>query len=149
MPFESYDMYRTFKMLHLIAMVAWFAGVFYLPRLFVYHAMSDDKPSIERFKIMERKLYRGIMIPAEIATLLFGGCMLLFTFSDAYLTMGWLHIKLTLVLLLVGYQHYCGYLMRQFQANLNTKSHTFYRIINEIPVLALFVIIYLAVFKPF
>lgn len=146
---ESYDLYRTFKMLHLIAMVTWFAGIFYLPRLFVYHAMSDDDVSNQRFKTMERKLYRGIMVPSEIAIVVFGGAMLLFPFADAFWSMGWLHTKLSLVAILIAYQHYCGYLMKQFSLDANTHSHKFYRFLNEVPTIILLVIIYLAVFKPF
>ena len=149
MPFESFDAFRLFKMLHLIAMVTWFAGIFYLPRLFVYHAMSDDQTSIERFKVMERKLYKGIMVPSEIAVVVFGLIMLCFIQGQIHFSMGWLHFKLLLVALLIGYQHYCGYLLKQFRDDKNTKSHKFYRIINEIPVFALVIIIYLAVFKPF
>jgi len=149
MPFESFNAYLTLKMLHLIAMVTWFAGIFYLPRLFVYHAMSEDDASKERFKVMERKLYRGIMVPSEIVTIICGLSLLTFTYSNAFLSMGWLHIKLTLIVALIGYHHYCGYIMKQFQADINNHSHKFYRVINEIPVLILVGVIYLAVFKPF
>ena len=147
--FESYDLYRTFKMLHLIAMVTWFAGIFYLPRLFVYHAMSTDAASNAQFKTMERKLYRGIMVPSEIAIVVFGGAMFLSPYADAYLAMGWIHVKLALVFVLIGYQHYCGYLMKQFSVDANVHSHKFYRFLNEVPTIILLVVIYLAVFKPF
>lgn len=139
--------YLWVKALHLIAMVTWFAGIFYLPRLFVYHAMAEDSISQERFKIMERKLYRGIMIPSMIAVLVFGIWMLVL--RPDWLTMGWLHAKLTLIVLLIGYHHYCGYLLKKFRDDQNTHSHKFYRIINELPVLILLVVIFLAVLKPF
>ncbi len=135
------------KAFHLIAVICWFAGLFYLPRLFVYHAMSDDTISRERFKIMERKLYRGIMTPAAIATLIFGSWML--HLNSALLAIGWIKIKLALVLLLIVYHGFCGHFLRQFAADNNTHSHGFFRVFNELPVLALIAIILLAVLKPF
>ena len=99
-------LYLWVKAFHIIAVVTWFAALFYLPRLFVYHAMSSDSLSHERFCIMERKLYRGIMQPSMIATLLLGGWLLYL--NPGWLSMGWLHVKLTLVLLLLGYHHLCG-----------------------------------------
>lgn len=135
------------KAFHLIAMVTWFSGIFYLPRLFVYHAMADDAISIERFKIMERKLYYGIMAPGAILTLFFGGWLLSYNFQ-AYLHAGWLHAKLFLVLLLVVYHLYCGKLMKVFRRDKNSHSHVFYRWLNETPVLILILIIILAVVKP-
>jgi len=141
--------YMVFKALHLIAMVTWFAGIFYLPRLFVYHAMTDDAAGNERFKIMERKLYRGIMVPSQIATVVFGGAMLFYPQGQAWFAMGWLHVKLTLVVLLIAYQHWCGYIIKQFRDDKNVRSHKFFRIINELPVAALLGVIFLAVLKPF
>ncbi|KAF0804558.1 hypothetical protein A167_03681 [Alcanivorax sp. S71-1-4] len=135
------------KAFHLIAVITWFAGLFYLPRLFVYHAMAEDSASRERFKIMERKLYRGIMTPSMIATLGLG--IWLLYLNPAWLKMGWMHAKLTLVVLLVGYHHVCLAYMKKFAADANTKSHVFYRWFNEVPVLFLIAIIILVVVKPF
>ena len=137
------------KALHLIFMVTWFAGLFYLPRLFVYHAMSEDEISNERFKIMERKLFFGIMTPGLILTLLFGVWMLIDYAWALYSSSGWLHAKLMLLILLFIYHGYCGKWMFDFKHNRNRHSHVFYRWINEIPVLFLFAIIILAVVKPF
>lgn len=136
------------KAFHVIFMVTWFAGLFYLPRLYVYHARADDVTSIERFKIMERKLYFGIMTPGMVLTLISGG-WLLSTVWSAYSGDLWLHLKLFLVLLLVVYHFYCGKLYTAFQLNNNQHSHIFYRWLNEIPVLGLIAIIILVVVKPF
>ncbi len=137
------------KALHLIFMVTWFAGLFYLPRLFVYHAMSDDQISIDRFKIMERKLYFGIATPGAILTLIFG-TWTLFSFGiAAYAGQLWLHIKLTLILLLIVYHVYCGKLLFDFKYDRNKHSHVWYRWFNEIPVIFLIAIIILAVVRPF
>lgn len=135
------------KAFHIIFVITWMAGIFYLPRLFVYHASAEDQPSIERFKIMERKLYRGIMIPSMILTLVFGIWLLVLV--PGYLKMGWLHAKLTLVVGLIGYHHYCGYLLKKFRDDQNTRSHIWFRWFNEIPVLALIAIVILVVVKPF
>ncbi|MCP3660952.1 MAG: protoporphyrinogen oxidase HemJ [Gammaproteobacteria bacterium] len=137
------------KTWHLITMVSWFAGLFYMPRLFVYHAMSDDETSRERFKLMERKLYNGIMTPAMIATLILGTWMLLDYAWAVYSQMGWLHVKLALITVLVGYHLYCGKLMKTFAAGTNPHSHVWYRWFNEIPVFFLIGIVILAVMKPF
>jgi putative membrane protein len=134
-----------FKALHLIFMVTWFAGLFYLPRLFVYHAMSEDKASIERFKIMERKLYYGITTPGMVLTVVFGIGILM---SGHYLDQLWIHIKLTLVGLLIIYHIHCGKLVADFKHDRNRHSHVFYRWYNELPVLILIAIIFLAVFRP-
>lgn len=136
------------KALHLIFMVTWFAGLFYLPRLFVYHAMSDDAISNERFKIMERKLYFGIMTPGMIATLLFGVWMLVDYAWALYGSAAWLHIKLALLVLLVGYHCLCGLWLNDFKHDRNRHTHVYYRWMNEVPVLFLFGIIGLAVLKP-
>lgn len=136
------------KALHLIFMVTWFAGLFYLPRLFVYHALSNDSISIERFKVMERKLYYGIMTPGAVLTILFG--IWLITYNPiAYAQAGWLHTKLLLVLLLIIFHIYCGKLYHTFKNNRNKHSHKFYRWINEIPTVLLVIIVILAVVKPF
>lgn len=134
----------TLKALHISFMVTWFAGLFYLPRLFVYHAMAEDPVSIERFKVMERKLYWGIMTPGAVLTIVFG----------AWLWIGWgyagpwLNAKLGLVALLIGYHAWCGKLLADFRDGRNTRSHVWLRWFNEVPVLALFAIVFLAVFKP-
>lgn len=137
------------KAFHIIAMVTWFAGLFYLPRLFVYHAMSTDTISQERFKIMERKLYYGIMAPGAIFTIGLGIWLLDLYAWALYKTAMWLHIKLLLVLLLICFHLYCGYLRRQFYKNQNKHSHVFYRYLNEIPIVFLLGIVVLAIVKPF
>ncbi|HQZ88239.1 MAG TPA: protoporphyrinogen oxidase HemJ [Gammaproteobacteria bacterium] len=137
------------KAFHIVAMVTWFGGLFYLPRLFVYHAMSTDQISQERFKIMERKLYYGIMTPGAVFTILLGLWLLHAYAWQLYKSALWLHLKLALVLILILYHLYCGYLRRQFELNQNTHSHVFYRWLNEFPVLLLIGIVILAVVKPF
>lgn len=135
------------KSLHIIFMVTWFSGLFYLPRLFVYHAMATDTISIERFKIMERKLYYGITMPGMLFTILFGIWVLSYN-VHGYMSAGWMHMKLTLVLLLLGYHFYLGRLVTVFKHNRNQRSHVFYRVINEIPVLFLAAIVILVIVKP-
>jgi putative membrane protein len=133
------------KWLHIVFMVTWFAGLFYLPRLFVYHAMSEDVPSRERFKVMERKLYYGIMAPGAVLTVAFG-LWLWFGYGPwGY----WIHAKFALVLVLVAYHLYCGKLLKDFKRDRNTKSHVWFRWFNEFPVLILFVAVWLVLFKPF
>ena len=133
------------KALHISFMVTWFGGLFYLPRLFVYHAMSSDSISIERFKIMERKLYFGIMTPGAVLTIVFG----LWLWLGYGITGGWMHAKLFLVLVLVIYHLYCGKLLKDFKLDRNRYGHVFYRWFNEFPVLILFAAIILVVVKPF
>ncbi|WP_372612303.1 protoporphyrinogen oxidase HemJ [Halomonas sp.] len=143
-------MYPWIKALHLIAMVTWFAALFYLPRLYVYHAIArdhDEPQAIAHFKVMERKLYRGIMTPSMIAVLLFGGALLVL--SPGWLAQGWIHAKLLLVALLVGYHHLCLIYLRQFAEDRCRRGHLFFRWFNELPVIALLVIVFLAVLKPF
>lgn len=137
--------YLYLKSFHVIFMVTWFAGLFYLPRLFVYHAMSEDRPSRERFKIMERKLFWGIMTPGAIVTVLLG----LVLWLGYGITGGWLHAKLALALLLVTYHAWCWKLMRDFALDRNTRSHLFYRWFNEAPVLPLIAMVLLVIVKPF
>jgi len=127
-------------------MVTWFAGLFYLPRLFVYHAMTDEPSGRERFKLMERKLYYGIMMPGALLTIIFGlWLMLAYTGWDAT----WLRIELALVLVVIGYHLYCGKLLNDFKHDRNSQGHVWYRVFNEIPVLLLIAIVVLAVVKPF
>jgi putative membrane protein len=136
------------KAFHIIAMVTWFAGLFYLPRLFVYHAASTDPLSLERFKIMERKLYYGIMTPGAALTVALGLWLLWRYGWQAYSATGWLQTKLALVALLIGYHVYCGKLLLDFKHNRNRHGHVFYRVLNELPVLVLVAIVILAVVKP-
>jgi putative membrane protein len=137
------------KAMHIVFMVTWFAGLFYLPRLYVYHAMTPDQAGVDRFKIMERKLYFGIMTPGAVLTVVFGLWMLIINGWSAYTGTLWLHVKLACVLLLVIYHIYCGKLMFDFKHDRNTHSHIWYRWFNEIPVVFLLIIIILAVVRPF
>ncbi|HJY75769.1 MAG TPA: CopD family protein [Burkholderiales bacterium] len=138
------------KALHIIFMVTWFAGLFYLPRLFVYHAQSTDRPSLERFKVMERKLFWGIMTPGGVLTILFGVWLWLGWFrGELGQTAGWLHAKIALVALLVGYHLWCWCLLRDFAADRNRRTHVWYRWFNEAPTLVLFATVILVVVKPF
>lgn len=135
------------KALHIIAMVTWFAGLFYLPRLFVYHAMATDSLSIARFKIMERKLYFGITTPGAFFTLLFGA--LLYGHNPAYyVAQPWMNIKLLAVLFCLIFHVICGYYWWQFRCDKNQHGHVFYRYFNEVPTLLLFVIIIMVVVQP-
>ena len=135
------------KALHIIFLVTWFAGLFYLPRLFVYHAMSEDRISLERFKIMERKLFWGIMTPGAVMTIVTGLWIWLGWFRGAYGS--WLHAKLALVALLVGYHLWCWRLLKDFAAERNRKTHVWFRVFNEVPTLVLFAVVLLVVLKPF
>ncbi len=132
------------KALHLIFMVTWFAGLFYLPRLFVYHTMSTDAPGIERFKLMERKLFYGIMTPGALLTVVFG----LWLWLGYGLGGVWLQIKLVLVSILIAYHIYCGKLLTDFKHDRNRHGHVFYRWLNEFPMLILVTVVVLAVVKP-
>ena len=135
------------KSFHIIFMVAWFAGLFYMPRLFVYHAMAEDKISIERFKLMERKLYFGIMTPCMVITIGLGLWLLIGYRIGA--GQAWMHAKLVLVLVLIAQHFYLGKLMIDFRDERNKRSHVFYRWLNEIPTLpALIAIVILVVVKP-
>ncbi|MDM8565795.1 protoporphyrinogen oxidase HemJ [Candidatus Halobeggiatoa sp. HSG11] len=138
-----------FKAFHIIFIVTWFAGLFYLPRLFVYHAMSDDNISNERFKVMERKLYYGITTPSAILTVGLGLWMLWSYAWTAFYNTGWLHAKLTLVFILIGYHIYCGKLLKDFEYDRNKRNHVFFRWFNEFPVIILLSVVILAVVKPF
>ena len=133
------------KSLHVMFMVTWFAGLFYLPRLFVYHAMAEDTISRERLKIMERKLYFGIMTPGAVLTIVFGSWLWL----GYGISGGWLHAKLALVLVLIAYHLYCGKLLADFKRDRNRQGHVFYRWMNEVPVLILAAVVILVVVKPF
>lgn len=138
------------KSLHIIFMVTWFAGLFYLPRLFVYHAAASDAPSLARFKVMERKLYWGIMTPGGVLTIGFGLWLWLGWFTGPHAqTPGWLLAKMALVAVLVGYHLWCGRLLREFAADRNRRGHVWLRWFNEFPVLVLVATVLLVVFKPF
>ena len=141
-------MYLWLKALHIVAMVAWFAGLFYLPRLFVYHALATDTLGIDRFKIMEGKLYRGIMTPSAVVTIALGLALVSARGLDWFRQASWLHFKLALVGVLLTYHIYLGYLVRNFAHDRNSHSHVFYRWLNEAPVLVLFAIVVLAVVQP-
>jgi protoporphyrinogen IX oxidase len=134
------------KAFHVASMVTWFAGIFYLPRLFVYHADAKDRVSIERFEIMERRLF-AIMSIGAAATIGFGAAML--AAEPAYLSMGWLHAKLALVALLIVYHLYCYKLAKDFARGRNAHAARWYRLFNEVPALLLLGIVILAVVKPF
>ena len=134
------------KSLHIVFMVTWFAGLFYLPRLFVYHALAQDAVGIERFKLMERKLYFGIMTPGAVLTIVFG----LWLWLGYGISGGWLYAKLALVAILVAHHVWLGKLMLDFRHDRNRHGDLFYRWINEIPALpVLFGAVLLVVFKPF
>ncbi|MFO7857429.1 MAG: protoporphyrinogen oxidase HemJ [Ectothiorhodospiraceae bacterium] len=139
--------YLWIKAFHLIAVVTWFAAIFYLPRLFVYHAMAEDTVGRERFKVMERKLYRGIMTPSAVVAVGLG--LWLIWLNPNWLQQGWFHAKLALVVLVIAYHVWCGRLVGTFRDDRNERSHRWYRVFNEIPVLMLVAIIILAVVKPF
>ena len=132
------------KAFHIIFVVTWFAGLFYLPRLFVYHAMAGDAISIERFKVMERKLFWGIMTPSAVLAVGLGLWLWLgYGYSGA-----WLHLKLALVVLLIAYHVWTWKAMVDFKHDRNTRSHVFYRWMNEAPVLILIAVVILVVVKP-
>ncbi|HSW93431.1 MAG TPA: protoporphyrinogen oxidase HemJ [Gammaproteobacteria bacterium] len=135
------------KAFHLIFMVTWFGGLFYLPRLYVYHASADDRISQDRFKIMEKKLFYAIMTPGALLTIFFGLGMI-WNHPAAYLQMTWLQIKLALVLLLVFYHIYLGKLLHDFLRDKNRHGPVFYRWLNEMPTVFLIAIVILAVIKP-
>ncbi len=140
--------YGVVKSLHIVFMVAWYAGLFYLPRLYVYHAMTpaEDKLGSERFKTMERKLFFGIMTPSALLTVVFGSWLWL----GYGITGGWMHVKLLLVLVLLGYHGYLGVLRKAFANDANTHGHVFYRWLNEVPALPILVaVVFLVVMKPF
>ncbi len=133
------------KAFHIVAMVTWFAGLFYLPRLFVYHAMAEDETGIARFKVMERKLFFGIMTPGAIVTIVLGLWLWAGWWRDAG---AWMHAKFALVLVLIGYHVWCGKLLYDFRHDRNRRTHVWYRWFNEFPVLLLLAIVLLVEVKP-
>ncbi len=140
-------MYLWLKALHIIFMVTWFAGLFYLPRLYVYHAMNDDENTDNTLKVMERKLFIIMTIGAAI-TAIFGFWILLSNWSS-YMQQGWMHVKLLLIFALFIYHIWCWKLMLAFRNDRNKHSHKWYRWFNEAPTVVLIVVIILAVLKPF
>lgn len=132
------------KSLHLIFVTSWFAGLFYLPRLFVNHAMVDDAATCGRLLLMEKKLYR-FMTPLAVLALVFG----LWLWLGYGISGGWLHAKLVLVAILIAYHLYCGMLLKDFEQGRNRHSHVWYRWFNELPVLILFAVVPLVIIKPF
>ncbi|MFI4919826.1 MAG: protoporphyrinogen oxidase HemJ [Legionellales bacterium] len=135
------------KAFHIIAVVAWFAGLFYLPRLFVYHAEAQDSISLDRFKVMEKRLYYAITWPAAVVTTVLG-LWLIGLNPSFYLKSGWMHAKLSLVLVLWGYHLACGHYLKLFSKNQNSKSDLFFRLFNEVPTVLLVGIVILVVVKP-
>ncbi len=140
-------MYLWLKALHIIAVIAWMAGVLYLPRLFVYHCDAPiGSPQSETFKVMERRLYKAIMLPAAIATWLFGLALML---TGGWIDASWLHVKLTAVVILSLLHGLFGYWINEFAHDRNRHSAKFFRIVNEIPTVLLIAIVVLATVKPF
>lgn len=137
-----------FLAFHIIFIITWFSGLFYLPRLFVYHASAHDAISIARFKVMEKKLYYGITTPSGILATLFGIAVLSYNFTG-YMKQHWLHIKLLLVVLVWIYHIVCGKYLYDFRKDKNKHSEKFFRLFNEIPAVLLLAIVLLVVVKPF
>lgn len=134
------------KAFHIVSVISWFASIFYLPRLFVYHAMAEDHIGRERFKVMERKLYRAIGTPAMIATLVLGVWLAVLGW-EYYSTQTWFWLKVALVACMVGYHHVCGAYIKKFARDEPLPSHRFFRVFNELPVFALVAIVLLVVVK--
>ncbi|MDC0427130.1 protoporphyrinogen oxidase HemJ [Candidatus Pelagibacter sp.] len=140
--------YLLFKSLHLIAVISWMAGLLYLPRIFVYHTENlEDNNTSSIFKVMEKKLYLYIMMPAMVLSWIFG-MILISNIGFETLSTLWIKIKLILVILLTLYHFYLGKLLEDFRLNKNTKSSKFFRIINEVPTLLLILIVFIVIFKP-
>lgn len=135
------------KAFHIIAVICWFAGIFYLPRLFVYHAMAEDQTTRKHLKTMEQKLYKFMSMFA-LLTVIFGGWLTSYNWAY-YWNSKWFITKLILVLTLLIYHGICGHYVKQFQHDSNERSHIYYRWFNEAPVLILFTIVILVVVKPF
>ena len=141
------NLYLLFKSLHIIAVISWMAGLLYLPRIFVYHAESQHDSQREIFKVMERKLYNFIMMPAMVLSWLFG-FLLIHSLGFSIFQELWMQIKTVAILLLTHYHFYLGKHLRLFLSGENSKSSKFFRIINEIPTILLIVIVFVVVFKP-
>jgi len=140
------------KALHIIFVVTWFAGIFYIPRLFIYHSQTKDPEDRQLFNLMENRLYKVIMMPSMVLTLVLGGSLLALRWDVVHQS-GWIWLKLVLVGALVGYHHYCGALIRRLASVMATDpqphSNKFLRVFNEIPALLLIIIVFLAVTRPF
>ena len=140
--------YHWFKTLHLVAVISWMAGLLYLPRLFVYHADADKGSELsETFKIMERRLLRAIMSPAMIIVWVVGGLMLYA--NDSLMQSGWMHVKLTFVILLTGFHHMLGKWRKDFLKDQNKKPAKFFRAVNEVPTVLMIIIVIMVVVRPF
>ena len=140
--------YLLFKSLHLIAVISWMAGLLYLPRIFVYHVENtDQKKTSEIFKVMERRLFNYIMMPAMILTWIFG-FLLIASLGVQVFYEPWVILKGILVLLLTHYHFYLGKCVRMFATDQNTKSSRFFRIINEVPTILLILVVFIVIFKP-
>ncbi|MCP3675697.1 MAG: protoporphyrinogen oxidase HemJ [Gammaproteobacteria bacterium] len=137
------------KALHIIFMVTWFAGLFYLPRLFVYHKICQEQSGRDLFKVMEYKLYYYITTPSSILTVILGFWLIDMYGWNILLHWEWLQIKLVFVVILIGFHLYCGKLLKAFAKDEDQHTEKFYRMINEIPVIPLIVIVIMAVVKPF
>jgi protoporphyrinogen IX oxidase len=143
-------MYEWLKALHIVSVIAWMAGMLYLPRLFVYHCAADaGSIQSETFKVMERRLLRAIVNPAMVATWLFGLWLIWLMGWDAFRQSGWLHAKLVLMVAMSGVHGMLSRYVKDFAADRNRKSQKFYRIINEVPTALMILIVILAVVKPF
>ena len=141
------NLYLFFKSLHLIAIISWLAGLLYLPRIFVYHSEATDESQKDIFKIMERKLYNYIMMPAMMLSWLFG-ILLLQNISFSVFFELWMQIKIVAVTILTYYHFTLGTYLNDFAINNNNKTSRFFRIYNEIPTIILIVVIFVAIFKP-
>ena len=140
--------YLLFKSLHLIAVISWMVGLLYLPRIFVYHVENiNDDNSKKIFRIMEKKLFFFIMMPAMILSWIFG-LILIFVIGPDILSTLWAQIKLLLIVLLTFYHFYLGQCLKNFAFEQNNKTSKFFRIINEIPTILLILIVFIVVFKP-
>ncbi len=141
------NLYLLFKSLHLIAVISWMAGLLYLPRIFVYHAEASHESQKEVFKIMERKLYNYIMMPAMLVSWLFG-VLLIHSLGFEVFTELWMQIKIVLVLILTYYHFLLGKYLSDFAVNSNNKSPKFFRFMNEVPTIILILVVFVVVFKP-
>jgi putative membrane protein len=143
------DWYLWLKALHVISVIAWMAGLLYLPRLFVYHCDAPPgSAQSETFKVMERRLLRAIMNPAMIAAYLFGGVLLYFLWS-AYKSQGWLHAKLALVVALTVLHHLFALWRKRFERGENTRPARFYKLVNELVTVCMIGVVILVIVKPF
>ena len=137
------------KAFHIISLITWFAAIFYLPRLFVYHSSCEDAPGNARFKVMEHKLYHYIMTPSGIIAVVLGIWLIGIYGFEVVLQWTWLQLKLALVAVILWFHWYCGQLVKTFARDENSRPERFYRMINEIPTLPMIFIVILAVVKPF